>query len=80
MEIRIQKWGNSLGIRIPSNILKELDLKMNDHIKLEKVDEKIVITKSNNRKISLKERFDNYEGDMFVADFEWDDARGREIW
>lgn len=30
MEIRIQKWGNSSGIRIPSSILKSLNIKVND--------------------------------------------------
>ena len=30
MEIVIKKWGNSDGIRIPSNILKALNLKSND--------------------------------------------------
>lgn len=27
MEVRIQKWGNSSGIRIPSSILKNLNIR-----------------------------------------------------
>ena len=80
MEIRLQKWGNSLGIRIPSNILKELNLKTNDLIKLEKVDDKIVISKSKNGNISLAERFKNYHGENLAKDFTWDEPRGNEIW
>ena len=34
MKARLQKWGNSDGIRIPSSILKALDLKTNDKINL----------------------------------------------
>ena len=30
MEAKIQKWGNSLGIRISHNIVKELHLEAND--------------------------------------------------
>ena len=30
MEARLQKWGNSDGIRIPSNFLKMMNLKTND--------------------------------------------------
>lgn len=30
MKIRIQKWGNSYGIRIPSNIIKSFNIKVND--------------------------------------------------
>ena len=38
METRLQRWGNSDGIRIPSNFLKSLDLKYED--------DKIIITKA----------------------------------
>ena len=40
MEIILQKWGNSDGIRIPSNILKSLNLKANDKLELIQEDEK----------------------------------------
>ena len=32
MDARLQKWGNSVGVRIPHVILKELNLKINDLI------------------------------------------------
>ena len=34
MEARLQKWGNSDGIRIPSSFLKTLNLKTNDKVEL----------------------------------------------
>jgi len=80
MEIRIQKWGNSDGIRIPSNILKSLNLKTNDKVKITEEDKKIVITKIYNEKISLKEKIASYEDENLSKDFEWDEARGKEIW
>ena len=80
MEARLQKWGNSDGIRIPSNILKSLNLKTNDKVSLEQVDDKIIITKQKNVKISLEERFKEYNGDNLAKDFSWDEARGKEIW
>ena len=80
MEARLQKWGNSIGIRIPHNILKELDLKINDWICIEKIDDKVIITKSVQPKISLKERFNQYYGSNLAKDFSWDEARGKEIW
>lgn len=79
MEIRLQKWGNSSGIRIPSTILKSLKLKVNDKVTIEQLDDKIVISKSKKEKISLSERFRNYNGDI-IEDFNWDSPRGREIW
>ena len=80
MEVRLQKWGNSLGIRIPSNILKTLKLKVNDLLLLEQEDDRIVVTKSKNPAISLEERFKNYKGPNLAKDFAWDDARGKELW
>ena len=44
MEARLQKWGNSDGIRIPSSILKSLNIKTNDILNIEQVDDKIVIS------------------------------------
>ena len=80
MEVRIQKWGNSAGIRIPSSILKSLKIKTNDVLNIEQQEDKIVISISKKRKISLEEKFKNYNGDNLAKDFSWDDSMGREIW
>ena len=80
MEAKLKKWGNSYGIRIPKVFLKSLNIKENDKIKIEQQNDCIVITKSNDKKISLKERFKNYKGDYDISEFEWDNPVGREIW
>lgn len=80
MEARIQKWGNSAGIRIPSSILKSLNLKTNDLLDIVQEDDKIIITVSKKKKISLVERFKNYEGKNLSKEFSWDESVGREIW
>lgn len=80
MEIRLQKWGNSVGIRIPNNLLKSLNLRVNDILNIKEEDNKIIISKSKKGKINLKELFDNYNGDNMSKEFVWDDSRGKEIW
>ena len=80
MEARLQKWGNSNGIRIPNTILKALNLKTNDKVDLIQEDDKIIISKSKNNKISLEERFKEYNGKNLAKDFEWDEPKGKEIW
>ena len=80
MEARLQKWGNSLGIRIPSNVLKSLNLKLNDKLELIQDENKIIISKSNNKKISLQDKFKEYHGENLAKAFTWDEDRGREIW
>lgn len=80
MEAIIKKWGNSAGIRIPSSILKDLNLKSNDKVNLHEENDKIIITKPKKEKISLKERFANYNGSNLAKEFEWDNPKGKEIW
>ena len=80
METRIQKWGNSDGIRIPSNILKSLNIKTNDILNIEQDGEKIIITVPKKKKISVEEKFKEYHGKNIAKEFSWDENIGREIW
>ncbi len=80
MEAKLQKWGNSLGIRIPSNILKTLNIKTNDILNIELDDDKIVISVPQKKKISLEERFKKYNGENLAKNFSWDESVGKEIW
>ena len=80
MEAKVQKWGNSVEIRIPSSILKSLNIKTNDILNIEQEEDKIVIRIPKKKKISLEERFNNYHGENLSKDFSWDDPMGEEIW
>ena len=59
MESRLQKWGNSDGIRIPSSFLKALNLKTNDIVNIVQEEDKIIISVPKKKKISLKEDLKN---------------------
>lgn len=80
MEARVQKWGNSAGIRIPSSILKSLNIKTNDILNIIQEDDKIIISIPKKKKISLSDRFKEYNGKNLVKDFSWDENIGRELW
>ncbi len=80
MEAKLQKWGNSAGIRIPSSILKSLNIKMNDILNIEQEEDKIVIRIPKKKKISLEERFKKYQGENLAKEFSWDEPKGKEIW
>ncbi len=80
MEVKLQKWGNSQGFRIPSSFLKSLNIKPNDFLEIFQEEDRIIISKSKNRKISLERRFKEYNGENLTKDFVWDNAVGKEIW
>ena len=80
MEAKVQRWGNSLGIRIPSAILKSLNIKPNDILNIKQDEDKIIVSVIKKNKISLSDRFKEYNGKNLAKDFLWDENIGREIW
>ena len=62
----ITKWGNSHALRIPSKIIKELDISCNDKVYLEASEGKIVISKAPApAKGTLEYLFRDYTGGSF---------------
>ena len=59
MTVTLQKWGNSQGIRIPRQIIKDLVLKEKDILSIEKIDDTIVFKKAKVHK-SLKNRLEEF--------------------
>ena len=70
----------SSGIRIPSSILKSLNIKTNDIVNIEQDGDKLIVSIPKKRKISLKERFQEYHGENLAKEFSWDGNVGKEIW
>lgn len=59
MTATLQKWGNSQGIRIPKQIIKDLSLKENDILSIDRIDNTIVLKKEKVHK-SLKDRLEEF--------------------
>lgn len=55
----LQKWGNSHGIRVPKQFLTDLNIKVNDRLSINVVDDGIVIKKEKSHK-TLKERLEEF--------------------
>ena len=79
MKVKLQKCGNSNGIRIPTIILKTLNLKLNDKVEIREENEQIIISKVKKQNLSLEERIKQYNGPNLVKDFCWDEPKGKEI-
>ena len=77
-QVAIRSWGNSQGIRIPKNILEQMQLKISDVLDLEVKDDTIVLRKQFVHK-SFEERLAEYNGEITVCDFDWGEPVGREI-
>ena len=55
----LQKWGNSHGIRVPKQLLNDLDIKVNDKLNIEVENDKMIIKKEKTHK-TLKERLEDF--------------------
>lgn len=87
-EVMVSKWGNSLGFRIPRNIVKSLKLKEGDKLTLKEFENSFnVIKKTNN---SVEDVLCNFYGksiqeimDMRIVDNEgeldWGEDAGFEV-
>lgn len=80
MEIKLQKWGNSDGIRIPSSFLKTLDIKTNDKLELIQEDNKIIISKKEKKHYTFEERIENFSCAEGVEEYDWGEPKGKELW
>lgn len=75
MKAIVTKWGNSLAIRLPQSVTKQLQLKEGSTVELDSTDEAIVITKP---KLVLRELLATY--DTQETEEDWGQPQGREVW
>ena len=79
MTTKLQKWGNSQGIRIPKVILNEVKWDKNENIIIRVDNGKLIIEKAN-KKRNIKEIFEGYEEDYIPEEIDWGKKEGNEIW
>ncbi len=80
MQVSLQRWGNSQGIRIPKSIVNEMNLDKNQKFDLTIQDEKIILTKQQENFSLIRELFENYETENNQIEFDWGKPKGNEIW
>jgi antitoxin MazE len=69
--VKVAKWGNSLAVRLPADVVKELGLKEGDHVELEASKRRKLNVM---RKPTLDELFEKIEKlrGRIPADFKFD--------
>lgn len=84
MKIKVSKWGNSQGIRIPKSIFNELSINEGDELELNIVNDTIVINKiiPKTKNKTIIELFEGYEFDNndLVKELDWGNPVGEEVW
>lgn len=77
--LKITKWGNSQGIRLPMAVMELLSLKTGDELQMIVENNSITLTPNKKRRMSIAERFANYEGPTQQEEIWSDEVVGKEV-
>lgn len=76
----VSRWGNSLAIRIPQNLAKEIKLLEGDQVDLTVVDGKIIINPKIRKSYSLDELVNAITAENLHSEVDTSIAVGNEVW
>jgi antitoxin MazE len=80
MKARIQKWGNSLALRIPKALADEAGLEQHRSVELALVDGQIMITPHAEDEYQLDDLLSKITPDNLHAEIDTGYATGNEVW
>ena len=80
METRVQKWGNSLGLRIPKPLAEEVGLQLNSSVELSLLDGKLVISPILRSSYRLEELLSQVSEENLHYEVDAGPAAGGEVW
>ena len=80
MVATVAKWGNSLAVRIPQNLAKEINLAEGAEIDISVVDGTLVIKPRNRKRYSLDELIKEITPENLHAEIDSGIAVGNEVW
>lgn len=80
MYAQVKSWGNSQGIRISKDILREADIKVDEVLEVKVSKGRIVLEKAFKHK-TLEERAEEFGGRLNLdGEYDWGEPVGNEEW
>ncbi len=80
MQTKIQKWGNSLALRIPKSFALNVNLKQNELVDISIDKGKIIIAPIIQKEYSLEELLKGVSENNLHTEFDTGAPAGKEIW
>jgi antitoxin MazE len=75
----VNKWGNSLGLRIPQPIASKVGFTAGTVVLIEVVNNTIVVSPIR-KKYSLDELLEGVTPEMISGEYDWGTPVGKEVW
>lgn len=82
MLTKIQKWGNSQGLRLPKNLLIDAQLGVGDDVNISVKDGIMIVTPTKivRGKYNLKDLVARIPKETEIGETEWGKPVGKEVW
>ncbi len=78
MNATVQKWGNSLALRLPSSFTKDVHLHRGSVVDISLAEGQIVVTPKKTKKISLSALLKKITRENLHSEIDWGEPRGSE--
>jgi antitoxin MazE len=82
MLVKIQKWGNSQGLRLNKNLLSDAKLGVGDEVDISVKDGVMIVTpaKTVRGKHNLKDLVSRIPKNYQTGELDWGEPVGKEVW
>ena len=80
MQAYVQKWGNSLALRIPGNVVKDMNLKEGASVDMIQDNERLIIIPVSVPEYTLEELLDQISENNIHTEVDTGIPQGKEIW
>ncbi len=82
MRTRIQKWGNSQGVRVSKELLADADIEVGDPVEITVQEGSLVVLPLRRARggHDLADLVGRIPADYVAVELEWGPAEGKEVW
>jgi antitoxin MazE len=82
MRAKVQKWGNSQGVRVPKTVLEQARIAVGDEVEISVSKGRIVVKRSTpvRGRYQLKDLLERIPVDYRAEETDWGTPIGREAW
>ncbi len=80
MTTKVQRWGNSLALRIPKSFAKDIHVENGDEVNMTIRDGRLVIERLPGAKYNLKDLLSGISAKNLHASMDVDGPIGKEVW
>lgn len=82
MLVKIQKWGNSQGIRFPKSLLDQLEIRVGDEVNISLESGRLIVEPQYQKRgqVRIEHLVAEMPAEYIVEETDWGSPTGKEVW